>query len=96
MLQNLPEGETDESYDKTINLRELKKPSSVFSESLLTHFVCTRKSELRTSAVRGFHVYLDIWLTDNSMIRQNACMSLEVLMMYFQVHKRKHDCWASS
>ena len=25
MLQNLPEGETDKSYDKTINLRELKK-----------------------------------------------------------------------
>ena len=25
MLENLPKGETDKSYDKTINLKELKK-----------------------------------------------------------------------
>ena len=48
MLQNLPEGETDKSYDKTINLRELKKISNVCFESLLTHFACAPKSKLQT------------------------------------------------
>ena len=34
MLQNLPDGETDNSYDKTIDLRELKIFSNVCFEPL--------------------------------------------------------------
>ena len=47
MLQNLPEGKTDKSYDKATNLKELKKKSNFCFELLLTHFECTQKSELQ-------------------------------------------------
>ena len=69
MLQNLPEGETDKSYDKTINFRELKK---IFERlfRIITYTFCMH-TERRivdmsvkiTASVREFHVYRDIWLT---------------------------------
>ena len=46
MLQNFPEGDTEKSYDKTI--KNLKTFLNVCFESLLAHFVCTRKREWQT------------------------------------------------
>ena len=88
MLRNLPEGETDKSYDKTINFRELKK---IFERlfRIITYTFCMHmekriadmsvKSFEFTAAVRGFHFYQDIWL---AFI--NETLSLEMLMMYLQ------------
>ena len=45
MLQNFPEGKTDKTYDKTINLRELKK----FFERLfrtITYILCMHTEKL--------------------------------------------------
>ena len=64
MLKSLPEGETDKSYGKTINLRVLFR--------IITYTFCMHtkkrladvsvKSFEFVAAVRGFHVYRDIWL----------------------------------
>ena len=70
MLQILPDGETDNSYDKTINLRELKK----FLNFVSNHYTFPMPTERRIAdmsvkrfefiaAVREFHIYGDIWLT---------------------------------
>ena len=71
MLENFHEGETDKSYDKTINLRELK----IFFEHLfriITYTLCMHtekriadmsvKSFEFTAAVWWSHVYWDTWL----------------------------------
>ena len=72
MLQNLTEGETGKSYDKTINLRKLKKNfERLFRIISYTFCMHTEKRIANTSvksfeftaAVRGFHVYREIWLT---------------------------------
>ena len=64
ILKSLPEGETDKSYGKTINLRVLFR--------IITYTFCIHtkkrladvsvKSFEFVAAVRGFHVYRDIWL----------------------------------
>ena len=71
MLQKLSEGETDKSYNKTINLRELKKNFERLFR-IITYTFCKHlekriadmsvKSLEFTDAVLGFHVYRDIWL----------------------------------
>ena len=71
MLQNLPEEETDKSYDKTINLWGLKK---LFERlfRIITYTFCMHtkkriadmnvKSFEFRAAARGLHVYRDICL----------------------------------
>ena len=71
MLQNLPQAETDKSYDKTVNLRELqnffKRLFRIINYTFCMHSekritgISVKSFEL-TVAVRRFHAYRDIWL----------------------------------
>ena len=54
MLQNLPEGQKDKSYDKTINLRELNIFfEHLFSISTYTFFMHTEK-QIADMSVKSF------------------------------------------
>ena len=105
MLQNLTEGETDESYEKTINLRELKSFFKRLSRIISYRFCMHRekwtadmsvKSFQFTAAVRGF-TFIEIFGHLMSMKRENLAWAWKCLWLICnQVHKREYDCWASS
>ena len=50
MLQNLPEGKTDKSYDKATNLRELKKNQTFVSNYYLHILNAHRKANCKNES----------------------------------------------